>query len=73
MSPYEEANDYMLNKFALNRAYYVRMQSTQPAALPVPQEGDPLHLAGKPPSPAWLSAHSCLSFLGALPPSPAIT
>ena len=49
MSPYEEAND-VLNKFALNRAYYVGMQSTQPAALPVPLEGDPLHLAGKPPS-----------------------
>ena len=54
--------------------YCVGMQSTQPAALPVPLEGDPyLHLAGKLPSLAWLSAQFCLSFLDALPPSPAIT
>lgn len=45
----EEANTSMLDETVMDRAYYMGLQSTQPAAL-VPLEDDPL--AGKRPNPA---------------------
>ncbi|DBA95697.1 TPA: hypothetical protein ACH3X3_013533 [Trebouxia sp. C0006] len=44
----EDANDDMIDEAAMNREYYVGMQSTQPAAWPMPEGGDPLPLAGTP-------------------------
>ncbi len=49
-----EPNNSMLDEAVMDRTYYMGLQSTQPAALPVPLEDDPLHVAGKLPSPAWL-------------------
>ena len=51
MSPYssdEDANDDMIDEAAMNREHYVGLQSTQPAAWPMPEGGDPLPLAGTP-------------------------
>ncbi len=53
-SSYEGPNYSMLDEAAMNRAYYVGLQSSQPTAWPTPLEGHPLPLAGKPPGPAWL-------------------
>ncbi len=47
-SSYEEANDDMIDEAAMNREYYVGMQSTQPTAWPTPEGGDPRPLAGTP-------------------------
>ncbi len=55
-SSHEAPNPYMIDEAAMNRAYYVGLQSTQPTAWPLPMGGDPLPLAGKPPSPAWVLA-----------------
>lgn len=42
-----EPNTSMLDEAVMDRTYYMGLQSTRP-------EDDPLHLAGKLPSPAWL-------------------
>ncbi len=55
-SSHEETNDCMIDGAAMNPAYYMGLQSTQPTAWPMPLGGDPLPLTGKPPSPAWVPA-----------------
>ena len=45
-----EPNNSMLDEAVMDRTYYMGLQRTQPAALPVPLED----VAGKLPSPAWL-------------------
>ncbi|KAL0049059.1 hypothetical protein WJX82_005202 [Trebouxia sp. C0006] len=41
-----EPNNSMLDEAVMDRTYYMGLQSTQPAALPVPLEDNPLHVAG---------------------------
>ncbi len=50
-SSFDEPNYSMVDEAAMNRAYYMGLQSSQPTACPLPLEVDPL--AGKPPGPAW--------------------
>ncbi len=60
-SSHEALNAYVIDAAAMNSEFYVRMQSTQSAAWPIPEGGDPLPLAGMP-----LTQHGfsrCLSFL----------
>ncbi len=49
-----EANACKIDDATMSPAYYMGLQSTQPAASPAPEGNGPLPLPGKPPTPAGL-------------------